>query len=86
MPPQTYTLLISDEQLQAKAEELEVRNFAKKARKVLNVLQGELGRQSNISEKAISGQLTPAIKYAGVSFTTKELESLWELMTFKASK
>lgn len=85
MPTLSYNLAISDETLQAKAEELQVWNFAKKARKVITVLRGILEATSGTNTRELVTQLPYAIKYAGVTFSHQELVTLLNLLTFKAN-
>ncbi len=75
-----FNLNISDEKLQAKAEEIGVWNFAKKARKVINVLQGELETTQGPNGKKVHELIKPATKYAGVTFSEKEKDAFFSLV------
>ncbi len=80
--PTLFHLKVKDEELQIKAEELGVWNFAKKARKVLNVLQGDLG-WSGQDWQVFFEKLRPAIKYAGVNFSPEERKAFIKLITIE---
>lgn len=78
--PNSFNLQVRDEDLQMTAETLGVWNFAKKARKVLNVLQGELGWHGQ-DWQAFYDNLGPAIQYAGVAFSQEEKTAFLHLIT-----
>ena len=86
MPKLRYNLAITDETLQAQAEALYVWNFAKKARKVINVLQGIMGSNNGNHTHYLLTNLTPAIKYAGVTFSREEFETFLHLITYPDEK
>ncbi len=75
-----YNLNVTDEELQAKAEAINVWNFAKKARKILIVLQDEMGQSIGEDENQCRHQLQSAIKYAGVTFSDQESEAFLQMI------
>ena len=75
-----YNLNVSDKELQAKAEAIDVWNFAKKARKVLIVLHDEMGQSIGEDENQCTHQLQSAIKYAGVSFSDQESKAFLKMI------
>lgn len=76
----TYDLQINEEQLQAMAEQVGVWNFAKKARKVLNVLAGDFPDRETLEYAMLEQFLRPAMKYAGVQFSAVEWQAFIQLI------
>ena len=79
----TYDLHIDDEQLQAMAEELGAWNFAKKARKGMNVFAGEFPKRETMEYAMLEQFLRPALKYAGVRFSSVEWQAFLELILIR---
>ena len=79
----SYDLHIDDEQLQAMAEELGAWNFAKKARKVMNVFSGEFPKRETMEYAMLEQFLRPALKYAGVRFSPVEWRAFLELILIR---
>lgn len=79
----TYDLNLEDEQLQAMAEEIGAWNFAKKARKVMNVLTGEFPKRETMEYAMLEQILRPALKYAGVRFTPIEWRAFLQLILIR---
>ncbi len=76
----TYDLALDDETLQTMAERVGVWNFAKKARKVLNVLSGDFPIRETMEYAMLQQLLEPAMKYAGVKFSAVEWRAFLQLI------
>ncbi len=79
----TYDLGIKEEQLQSMAEKVGVWNFAKKARKVLNVFSGDFPKRDVLEYAMLEQYLKPAMKYAGVKFSKVEWRAFLQLILVK---